>query len=189
LAKTVNEKTGNDSFHGHAEAGAELAQKIMRRLKFDNETISKVSRLVRHHDYDLDHKLKFNYPDLEHDFILNNIEISDKYVRRAINRIGEDIYPLFLKVQAADVAAQSEYLRAEKNAYHEELIRIYEKIKAAGDPGTLKDLALTGHDLITAGIPPGKRIGRTLNALLEDVIDHPEHNSREYLLDKAMSIV
>jgi tRNA nucleotidyltransferase (CCA-adding enzyme) len=185
LTKSVNEKTGNNSFHGHPEKGAELTLKIMRRLKFDNDTTNKVSRLVRHHDYDIDNNLQYNDPDLISEIDINNFEIPDKYVRRAINRIGDDIYPLFLKVQAADIASQSDYLRAEKLAHLAEVTRIYEKIQAAGDAVTLKDLAITGHDLIKAGIPAGKRIGRTLKTLLEDVIDNPEHNTREYLLEAA----
>lgn len=180
LTKTVNEKTGNDRFKGHAEKGAEMARQIMRRLKFDNATIDKVYRIVFFHDYDIDLN-----PDFDH---LGEVNIPDKYVRRAISRIGEDIYPLYLKVHSADVAAQSDYMKAEKLNFLAKLSRIYEKIQAAGQCVTLKDLAITGNDLIAAGIPKGKKIGQTLKALLDDVIDNPEHNEKEYLLEKAINL-
>lgn len=179
LTMSVNEETGNDRFHGHPEMGAKLSRQIMRRLKFDNDTIDKVCRLVHYHDYDIDLKYEINP---------GGISIADKYVRRAVSRIGEDLYPLFLKIQAADIAAQSDYHREEKYTYLKEISRIYEKLKSDGDCVTLKNLAVTGNDLIKAGIPRGKRIGRVLAALLEEVIDHPEHNTKEYLLQIAHDI-
>jgi len=181
LTKTVNEKTGNDSFKGHSKKGAEMTRAVMRRLKFDNDTTDKVYRLVLYHDYDIDMN-----PDFDH---LGVVEIKDKYVRRAINRIGVDLYPLYLKIHAADVAAQSDYMKAEKLTFLVELNRIYEKIKAAGQCVTLKDLAINGNDLIKIGIPKGKKIGQILSTLLDDVIDNPEHNTREYLLEVALSIM
>lgn len=178
LTKSVNEKTGNDRFKGHAEKGAEMARKIMRRLKFDNDTIDKVYRVTLYHDYDIDLN-----PDFDH---LGHIEIPDKYVRRAILRMGADIYPMYLKVHAADVAAQSEFMKEKKLEFLAEINRIYQKIQAAGQCVTLKDLAITGNDLIDIGIPSGKKIGKILRLLLEDVIDHPQHNEREYLLKEAV---
>jgi tRNA nucleotidyltransferase (CCA-adding enzyme) len=177
LTKRVNEKTGYDSFHGHPEEGERLAKKILRRLKFDNETIKTVSRLVRYHDYDINHNTHIN---------LASFSVEEAYIRRSVYRLGEDIYPLYLKVQAADVAAQSDFLRAEKLAYQAEIKRVYEKVKENGDCLSLKGLAVTGHDLIAAGIPAGKRIGKVLKAMLEEVLEHPEHNTKEYLLLKFL---
>ena len=181
LTKTVNEKTGNDSFKGHSNKGADIARDVMRRLKFDNDTVDKVYHLVLTHDYDIDLN-----PDFDH---LGGIKIAEKYVRRAISRIGEDLYPLYLKIHAADVAAQSDYMKEEKLIFLAELNRVYEHILAEAPCLKLKDLAITGNDLITAGIPKGKKIGQTLNMLLDDVIDNPEHNTKEYLLDAVRKIM
>jgi tRNA nucleotidyltransferase (CCA-adding enzyme) len=177
LTKTVNERTGYDSFKGHPEKGAEMAKKIMRRLKFDNDTMKKVCHLVRCHDHDIDHNL-------EHDIdrALDHTALQYSYIRRSIAQIGEDFYPLYLKVQGADIAAQSDYKRSEKMAYLAAVERIYHNIKENGDCVSLKGLAVTGNDLITLGIPRGKQIGRILKRMLEDVLDCPEHNTREYLL-------
>lgn len=164
LTKTVDED-GTDHFHGHPAKSEEMAVQIVKRLKFDNETLDKVSQLIRYHDYE--------------------IEPEPRKVRRALARIGEDLFPLYLKVKAADVAAQSSYLQKEKNMRLKEISAIYEEELAAGNCVSLKSLSITGNDLIAAGMSPGKEMGATLNKLLEDVIDHPEHNNKEYLLQAA----
>ena len=53
---------------------------------------------------------------------------------------------------------------------------------------SLKDLAVTGHDLIQAGVTPGKQVGESLRELLELVIDHPEYNQKEYLLKQIKGV-
>ena len=60
---------------------------------------------------------------------------------------------------------------------------LYENIKKEGECVSLKKLAVNGKDLIALGVTPGKRIGEVLGAMLEDVIDEPSHNTKEYLLD------
>ena len=57
----------------------------------------------------------------------------------------------------------------------------------AGDCLSLKTLAVTGNDLIEAGIKPGKEIGLHLARMLDDVLEHPEHNTREYLLYSVLT--
>ncbi|MDR2546226.1 MAG: CCA tRNA nucleotidyltransferase [Lachnospiraceae bacterium] len=173
LTRSVNEKTGFDRFHGHPQQGAEIAKKIMRRLKFDNDTIDRVYRLVYHHDYDIDIN-----PDID----LRHFKITDRYVRRAVSVIGADLYPLFIDVKIADIRAQSEYFQAEKLAYMERARQVYERIMAANECVSLKELAVNGKDLTDGGIASGPRIGQILRAMLDDVIEYPEHNKRGYLL-------
>lgn len=87
------DEDGITHFHGHAKVSAEIADQIMHRLKYDNDTIGKVCRLVEYHDYG------------------NNLEPDAAAVRRAINKIGEDAFPLLFQVKRADIYAQSDYLR------------------------------------------------------------------------------
>lgn len=148
--------------HGHALIGEEMTVKILRRLKFDNDTINKVRKLVRYHDFD--------------------IEPSARSVRRAVNRMGEEIFPLLFGAKYADIMAQSDYKREEKLQRLEVVKAIYEKILAEKDCLSLKDLAVSGSDLIEAGIMPGKEIGETLNKLLKVVLENPEYNEKRYLL-------
>ena len=99
-----------------------------------------------------------------------------------MNKIGKDLFPLYLEVRRADVLAQSIYQREEKLADIDGAEDLYQKIVAAGQCVALKDLAVTGKDLIAAGMEPGKDIGETLNQLLGLVLEKPELNTKEELL-------
>lgn len=158
--KTTDED-GSDHFHGHAEISAKTAHDIMTRLKFDNATMSKVSRLCRCHDA--------------------KIQPGRKYLRRALHRLGEDLFPDFFAVQRADVTAQSDYKRTEKLAWIEKNEKDYEEIMKSRECFSLKDLAVSGRDLIEAGVKPGKEVGEILNRMLEEVIENPENNEKEKL--------
>ena len=153
---------GIDHFHGHAQKGERMAAQILKRLRYDNHTTELVSRLVKWH----------------------NVAIAPekKAVRRAASRMGKELFPLILEVKAADLAAQSDYQRAEKQEWLEQLRSLYEEIEREGDCLTIKDLAVNGRDLIQAGITPGPQLGLALQQLLEIVLEDPEKNTREYLL-------
>lgn len=146
----------------HPFEGEKITRKVMRRLKFDNDTTDKVTKLVLYHDYD--------------------IAPTEAGVRRAVNRIGEDIFAMIFTVRRADIAAQSDYMREEKLAKVAYIEKLYREISARGDAVTLKELAISGKDLIAEGMPPGRQIGETLSALLERVLDDPSLNKREILL-------
>ena len=161
--KTTDEQ-GIDHFYGHQEVSAQMANDILRRLKSDNETRRSVSRLVRYHDL--------------------TCGLTGKSVRKAISLIGEDLFPLYLEVKDADTRAQSDFRFQEKMDYLEEVRHLYRKILEEGDCLSLKDLAVNGKDLIAAGMKPGREIGEVLEAMYRDVIDDPEHNNKEYLMEK-----
>ena len=163
---TVDED-GTTHFHGHPAVGEEIARKILRRLRFDNDTVSVVTRLVRYHDYG------------------NGVTPDLRIVRRAVNRIGEDIFPLLFPVRRADILAQSEYMRAEKLENLELWKTLYQEMLEKKQCISLKTLAVTGRDLIAMGRKPGRELGETLQKLLELVLEHPEWNTREILLQKA----
>ena len=165
IGKPVVRKTdenGRDHFKMHGEAGEKMAGQILRRLKFDNDTIYKVTRLVKWHD--------------------DRPAGTTKSVRRAVNRIGEDLFPYYLEVQQADMLAQSEYRRAEKQERLDKVKEAYEVIMNEHQCVSLKTLAVTGKDLIQAGYKPGREIGETLNRLLEEVLADPQKNQKEVLL-------
>ena len=136
LMKTVDEN-GVAHFKMHDIKGVELTKQILRRLKFDNDTM---------------------------------------------NKIGEDLFPYYLEVREADTLAQSEYLQEEKLQNIRDVRLCYEEILKRSECVSLKTLAITGTDLIENGMKPGKEIGTILNKLLEIVIDHPEYNTKERLL-------
>lgn len=159
----TTDEGGIDHFHGHPALSEEMACGILRRLKFDNHTIYMVTNLVRYHDYD--------------------IEPGAKSVRRAVLRIGEDIFPYLFDVKKADIEAQSTYMRKEKEERLEAVFKIYEQMIAEKQCVSLKTLAVTGKDLIEeAGMKPGREMGEMLKKLLDIVIEDPSLNEREFLL-------
>lgn len=151
-------------FKGHPEKSSELADEILHRLKFDNDTIRKVTKLVRYHDH--------------------RMPVTPAHVRRAIHEIGEDLFPLYLEVRRADVSAQSMYQREEKVADIDGVEKLYHEIVERNECVSLKTLAVTGKDLIAAGMKPGKEIGQTLEHFLDLVLEHPELNQKEELLKR-----
>lgn len=158
---TVDEE-GITHNKGHADAGEQMTRQILRRLKFDNDTVQKVTKIVRYHDQE--------------------VGATPGGVRRAVNRAGEDIFQLLFAVKRADILAQSAYLREEKLKNLAYIRELYEEICRKQECMSLKDLAVTGTDLIALGIPPGKEIGRLLDELLEVVLEEPELNTKEELM-------
>lgn len=161
--KTTDEQ-GLDHFHGHAEVSRQMAQDILERLRFDNDTIRKVTRLVLYHDYG------------------NGVDPADSAVRKGICKIGEELFELFLKVRQADLDAQSTYSKEEKQKNLDGWKTKYYEILARKDCVSLKTLAVNGSDLIQNGMKPGKKIGETLEKMLQIVLENPELNRKETLL-------
>lgn len=158
--KTTDEK-GVDHFKGHALVSEEIARNVLRRLKFDNDTVKKVTRLVCYHDY--------------------RIEATPQNVRRAMNRIGVELFPYYLAVRMADVKAQSAYRRRAKIENIVAMREIYQETLINDHCVTLRQLAVSGRDLMQLGMQPGKQMGDMLNELLERVLDEPEMNEKEKL--------
>lgn len=167
IGKPVVKRTdenGRDHFKTHGPKSEEMSYEILRRLKLDNDTIRKVCTLIKWHDY---------RPAPE--------PVS---VRRAINKIGEELFPLYLEVQRADTLAQSTYRREEKLERLQGVCRCYDRIQEEKQCVSLKTLAVSGRDLIKAGYRPGPEIGALLSQMLEHVLEFPEDNTEEILMEK-----
>ena len=166
---TIDEQ-GITHFYNHESLSAEMAKGILRRLKFDNDTINMVYKLVMYHDYG------------------NSVEPTLQIVRRAMNKIGEDAFPALFQVKYADMMAQSDYLRDEKLKRLEYWKRLYTEICEKEQCVSLKTLAVTGSDLIAAGMKPGKELGEVLQKLLQLVLDDPSCNTKDKLLAEAQRL-
>jgi tRNA nucleotidyltransferase (CCA-adding enzyme) len=168
VAKPACKTTGPDGrnhFKGHPAVGADMTSDILRRLKYDNATIDRVAVLVRYHD--------------------DRPELNERNVRRAMNRIGVEHIPMLLELKRADVLAQSLYEREEKLAYVDTFEALYKQILKNEDCVTKKDLAIGGKELIAMGMKPGPKIGETIDALLDAVLEEPALNTREKLTELA----
>ncbi len=164
------DENGITHFKGHCEVGAEMGRQILRRWKLDNNTVDSVVKMIRYHDYG------------------NDLKPTPKNVRRAIAKIGKDLYPMYIEVKHADTLAQSDYMKEEKLAELKEWKMLYDEIISKGECVEIRDLAIGGNDLMEEGFKPGPEIGRILNELLKEVIDDPAMNTKEILISRAKSI-
>lgn len=161
------DEDGITHFRGHPDLSAEMAKDILKRLKFDNATINMVTGLVRYHD--------------------RRIESGEKPMRKAVNKIGAQYFPYLFDVKYADTLAQSMYQREEKLSTIESYRKFYKDVMDKHQAVCIKDLAVTGQDLIAAGMTPGKGMGDVLSNMLEDVLEEPSHNNKEYLLSRFVT--
>jgi tRNA nucleotidyltransferase (CCA-adding enzyme) len=159
--KTTDEE-GIDHFYNHAEESSLKAEEILKRMKYDNKTIEKVKTLVKYHDREI---------------------TGSKSIRKLLNLIGEENFRDLLKVKEADIKAQNSKYYDERI---EKLIEIENKVNKIIDAKecfSIKDLAINGRDLMELGIKQGKEIGNILNKSFELVLDNPNLNDKEYLLN------
>lgn len=158
---TIDED-GIGHFYGHDKKGVILSAQILRRLKFDNESISKITLLVKEH--------------------MNVLEKpTDASVKRLINRVGVELVRDLFALQRADaLGSHFPEMRLE------EIDRVEEKTMAileAKVPLSISELAINGGDLMSEfSLRPGKEIGGMLKFLLEKVLENPQVNSKERLL-------
>lgn len=160
--RTTDEK-GIDHFYNHQQLSVKLSRSAMERLKFDRKSMDRILLLVKCHDM--------------------HIKTEHKAMRKAIMKVGEDVIEDLLKVMEADKKSQNPKFLQERTERFAKLWEIYRDIKEKGECTSLKSLAVNGNDLIAMGFKPGKKIKELLNTLLERVIEEPELNTREALLE------
>jgi tRNA nucleotidyltransferase (CCA-adding enzyme) len=154
---------GENSFFRHEYVGAELAGEILRRLKFSADERERVVNVVKHH--------MFWY----------SPEWTDGTVRRFMRRVGPAGLDELFAVRVGDVVARGkgEDPETELGELRRRIAKVVEEDQALGTG----DLEINGRDVMVAlGIPPSRRVGEILEALLERVLDEPGLNKREALL-------
>lgn len=158
-----SESLSYDRFDDHAAVSAKLAEKILRDLKYDNATRKDVVELIAHH---------------------NDILLPDPVnVRRALARLGEVQTRRLVQVKVADLIAHDLAGEREKIlALFAEISDVIDEVVARGDCTSVKALAIGGQDMMALGLS-GRAIGQMLNAALELVLEKPEMNTRETLLN------
>lgn len=157
---------GYHHFKDHPDSGAEKAREIMKRLKMDNKTIRAVSHVILHHDdrpYSLD----------------------PETIRRSVHEIGKDFYQYFIDFSYSDYEGKSDYAREVGYPMLEYCQAQFDVIKEKGYATSIKELDITGQDLIEMGVEPGEKIGEILEKLLDKVLTDPELNTHEKLVKIA----
>lgn len=161
--KSTDEK-GIDHFYGHPAAGAELAERMLRALKYDQDTLKQVVTLVACHD---------TPPPRD-----------SKSIRRWLSKLGPEMFFRFLEVKRADMLAHDPEKTAGQLAEWNRIKTEAEQIVAERQCLTLRDLAVNGKDVIAAGAVPGPAVGHILSRLLEKVLNEEIPNRREVLLEQ-----
>jgi len=155
------DENGVGHFYGHNSLGSEITEKVLTRLKFDNNTKQKVVTLVKYHDL--------------------QINLSEKSILKLLNKLGTEAFFDLIKVFRADNAAQNPEYNSRLKKY-DELEYMANEIIKKQQCFSLKHLAVNGKDLIELGFSEGKLIGETLNIVLEAVIDGVVKNEKENLI-------
>ncbi len=151
---------GKYTFYGHEVVGARMTRKIMERLKFPNKTTDLVVSLVRNHMF---------FSDTE--------TITLSAVRRIVAKVGKENVWDLMNIRECDRVGmkkkEAPYRLRKYHAMIDEVLR---------DPISVGQLVIDGSIMINElHMKPGRRMGWILHALLEEVLDNPEKNNREYL--------
>ena len=152
-------------FKGHAKVSAEMTDNIMKRLRFDNDTRNKVVKLVQYHDA--------------------TFLVGKKYVKKWLNKIGEEQFRRLLKLKEADNKAQNLEHSNERIEELHEIESFIDEVLKEQECFSLKDLAVNGQDLINIGYKPGRALGAALRGLLDCVIAEEVENNKVELLRLA----
>lgn len=175
---------GNGHFYGHDKMGSDIAEQIMKRMKFSQSEINRVKILIENH--------MFYYPHVKEDMSdeeKENIEKhqwTDAAVRRFIQRVGEENIDDLFKLRLAD--AQSNPATAFKPEEITILQRRISEVRKQDMALKVTDLKVTGEDLMNIGIEKGPEMGIILNELLDMVVEDPTLNRKDFLLEKAKEL-
>lgn len=157
------DENGTGHFKHHAEVGAEIALSVMKRLKYDSDTIKKVYTLILRHS--------------EHIF-------NEKEMRLSLAALGPEQFRLLMEIKKADNMAKREFVLNE-NRWFDRCSSQAEELAANGFCLTLGQLAVNGNDLKAIGFE-GQAIGAILGKLLRAVVVGELENESSVLLAKAM---
>lgn len=140
---------------------ADTAGRILKGLKLDNATISMASKLVKYYNM--------------------NPVVSEAAVRHYINEVGENDA---LRIVDFNISiCGSELIKG-----YTDMKKICVMVKERGDCTELRNLKISGRDLMEAGFPAGKQLGEILQKLLCEVLDNPKFNEYNYLLKRAVEL-
>lgn len=159
-------------FIGHEKTGAEIATVIMKRLKFSNDDISYVRRLIRFH--------MVSYIKNMHG------KLSKKAVKKAVRNIGENnLWDMMIlnycdnKANLKGHTVSFDTFVKKKTIWHE-----WQEIKKHDSAMKVTDLAVNGHDMMKIGFKE-KEVGKILNEMLDKVDGDELENNKESLLKYA----
>lgn len=161
--QTAKQIDGGVTFYNHEVTGSRVAKSIATRFKLSKKDIQRIFTLVRWHMF------------------VYNSNVTDAYIRRFTRRVGpeniEDMIALRIADRLGSGAKRTSWRLEEMQA------RVKEQLKK---PFTMRDMVIDGKDIMKElKLKPGPKVGAILKDLFKDILENPEHNAKEYLLEKA----
>lgn len=166
--RTRRRLKGDFTFYGHDIVGARMTERLMKRLRFSSEEITRVTHLVRHHMF---------YYDIG--------KVTEAGMRRLLRRVGQENFKDLINLRIAERKGSGVPKAEPYRLRHLQFLA--EKVSQQAI--TVGQLAINGHDLMKElSLPPSQIIGGILNALLAEVIADPKKNTRDHLLARARQL-
>jgi len=163
--KIINEIA---TFYNHEYVGAKMVQRIMDRLKFSTGDTEMVVNLVKNHM-----------------FYYQVGEVTEASVRRLIVKVGRDNLQDLIHLRMSDRVGSGTPKALPYKLQH--LQYMMEKVQ--NDPISVKMLKINGDDLLAdLQMVPSPKMGALLDVLLSEVLEDPERNTKEYLLERAQKL-
>ena len=150
------DEQGQGHFYGHAKLGAQIADGILLRLKAPTALRQRVVLLVEQH--------------------MTPLEPDKKLLRRRLSKLGSETVHQLLALQRSDMGA-----KPADDSRFSQIQLLLQEIEAENACLSIRDLAVSGHDLMDLGYR-GPAIGQALQFLLEQVLDERVENEKEALI-------
>lgn len=157
---------GQGHFYKHEKYSVEIAEKLMLNLKFSKLDTERVCKIIRYHS-------------------LYRQNIDEIFVKKMLNRFGEEDIYRYLEVVEADRKTHNNDICNLEDL--EQIKTILKKIQETKPPLSIKDLKISGKDLLKVGVPKGKIIGEILDYLMEKVLEDENLNNYETLIKLAIN--
>lgn len=168
-AKSYDPKKQVNHFYGHAPISAGMCADILSRLRFDNRTKENVMWLIRHHD--------------------EKIPLKELRIKRILAAAGEDMFIKLLHLMECDNAAKTPAVAEERKDHTARCLGILQKLKDEDACLSLKNLEISGNELLDLGAKPGKVIGTVLSELLDLVMTGQLKNESAALRARAKKLL
>ena len=157
---------GQGHFYKHEKYSVEIAEKLMLNLKFSKLDTERVCKIIRYHS-------------------LYRQNIDEIFVKKMLNRFGEEDIYRYLEVVEADRRTHNNDICNLEDL--DQIKTILKKIQETKPPLSMKDLKISGKDLLKVGVPKGKIIGEILDYLMEKVLEDENLNNYETLINLAIN--
>ena len=170
------DEEGQGHFYGHPERSVELAKPILRRLKFSNKMTDSILLLIKYHD--------------------RQLAATKKSVKRLLRKFAdvntelptEEMFRIYCDLRRADSYAHDKNFRGYLT-FTNKIETVFDEILSEEEIFSLKDLKVSGTDIIELGIEPGPKISELLNNCLDAVINEEVENKKSALLALAKSLI